>query len=118
VTTLLDATQYPSTEIVDLYLQRWDVELFFRDIKTTMDVLRCQTSDMIRIEILMYFIAHNCIDQRQLKLLALRPFFQDLFQKLRRHPIFEKLSYSNPCLTLLASDHARLSMLVTDSVIH
>ena len=36
ITTLLDAVEYPATEIVELYLQRWDVELFFRDIKTTM----------------------------------------------------------------------------------
>jgi hypothetical protein len=45
------------------YFQRWDVELFFRDIKTTMgmDVLRCQTPEMIRKEILMHFIAYNCI---------------------------------------------------------
>lgn len=63
VTTLLDAVQYPAKEIVDLYFQRWDVELFFRDIKTTMgmDVLRCQTPDMIRKEIMMHFIAYNCI---------------------------------------------------------
>ncbi len=37
--------------------------MFFRDIKTTMgmDVLRCQTPDMIRKEVLMHFIAYNCI---------------------------------------------------------
>jgi hypothetical protein len=65
VTTLLDAVQYPATELADLYFQRWDVELFFRDIKTTMgmDVLRCQTPDMIRKEVLMHFIAYNCIRQ-------------------------------------------------------
>ena len=65
VTTLLDPVQYPATEIADLYFQRWDVELFFRDIKTTMgmDVLRCQTPEMIRKEVLMYFIAYNCIRQ-------------------------------------------------------
>lgn len=65
VTTLLDAIQYPATELADLYFQRWDVELFFRDIKTTMgmDVLRCQTPEMIRKEILMHFIAYNCIRQ-------------------------------------------------------
>lgn len=63
VTTLLDPTKYPSEEIARLYLQRWDVELFFRDIKTTMgmDVLRCQTPEMIRKEILMNFIAYNCV---------------------------------------------------------
>lgn len=63
VTTLLDAVQYPAVELADLYFQRWDVELFFRDIKTTMgmDVLRCQTPEMIQKEVLMHFIAYNCI---------------------------------------------------------
>jgi hypothetical protein len=39
------------------------VELFFRDIKTTMgmDILRCKTPEMVRKEILMHFIAYNCI---------------------------------------------------------
>ena len=63
VTTLLDPVKYPSEEIAGLYLKRWDVELFFRDIKITMgmDVLRCQSPDMIRKEILMNFIAYNCV---------------------------------------------------------
>lgn len=63
ITTLLDATQYPAAELAELYFKRWDVELFFRDIKTTMgmDILRCQTPEMIRKEILMHFIAYNCV---------------------------------------------------------
>jgi hypothetical protein len=63
ITTLLDAVQYPAAELAELYYKRWDVELFFRDIKTTMgmDILRCQTPEMIRKEILMHFIAYNCI---------------------------------------------------------
>lgn len=63
ITTLLDAEKYPSSEIADLYFQRWDVELFFRDIKTTMsmDILRCKTPDMIHKEIVMHLIAYNCI---------------------------------------------------------
>jgi hypothetical protein len=63
VTTLLDEVQYPAEELAELYFKRWDVELFFRDIKTTMgmDILRCKTPEMIRKEILMYFIAYNCI---------------------------------------------------------
>ncbi|MGV1099039.1 IS4 family transposase [Thiovibrio sp. JS02] len=36
VTTLLDATRYPAEELAELYFKRWDVELFFRDVKTTM----------------------------------------------------------------------------------
>lgn len=63
ITTLLDPAQYPAKELAELYFKRWDVELLFRDIKTTMgmDILRCQTPEMIRKEILMYFIAYNCV---------------------------------------------------------
>jgi hypothetical protein len=63
ITTLTDATRYGAAELADLYRQRWDVELFFRDIKTTMgmDVLRCRTPDLVKKEILMYFIAYNAI---------------------------------------------------------
>ncbi len=63
VTTLLDSSRYPSEEIASLYLKRWDVELYFRDIKITMgmDILRCKSPEMIRKEILMNLIAYNCI---------------------------------------------------------
>lgn len=63
VTTLTDASRYAASELADLYLQRWDVELFFRDIKTTlgMDVLRCRSPEMVEKEILMHFIAYNAI---------------------------------------------------------
>lgn len=63
VTTLLDADRYPAHELAELYFHRWEVELFFRDIKTTlgMDILRCKTPDMIHKEILMHFIAYNCV---------------------------------------------------------
>ncbi|NOQ46061.1 MAG: IS4 family transposase [Desulfobulbaceae bacterium] len=63
ITTLLDAENYPASEIENLYYQRWAVELFFRDIKTTMgmDILRCKTPDMVRKEILMHLIAYNCL---------------------------------------------------------
>ncbi|MDX8382057.1 MAG: transposase [Ghiorsea sp.] len=63
MTILLDVELYPADEIAELYFERWDVELFFRDIKTTMnmDVLRCKTPEMIRKEIMMHLIAYNCI---------------------------------------------------------
>jgi hypothetical protein len=63
ITTLLDAVEYPASEIAATYFQRWDVELFFRDIKATMgmDVLRCKSPEMVRKEILMHLIAYNCI---------------------------------------------------------
>ncbi len=63
VTTLLDPLAYPARELARLYLQRWHIELWFRDIKTSMgmDVLRCQTPQMIHKELEMFFIAYNLI---------------------------------------------------------
>ena len=63
VTTLIDAQTYSAADIADLYYRRWDVELFFRDIKTTMgmDILRCRTPTMVRKEILMHLIVYNSL---------------------------------------------------------
>ena len=61
ITTLLDPIEYPATELAELYLRRWEVELNFDDLKTTMgmDELRCKTPEMVEKELLMYFIAYN-----------------------------------------------------------
>ncbi len=63
VTTLTDAETYKAEDLADLYFQRWDVELFLRDIKTTMgmDILRCRTPAMVKKEILMHLIVYNAI---------------------------------------------------------
>ena len=63
ISTLHDPVKYPAEDLRDLYFRRWDVELFFRDIKTTMgmDILRCKSPEMIRKEIMMHFIAYNCV---------------------------------------------------------
>lgn len=63
ITTLTDEKNYTADELADLYLQRWNVELFFRDIKTTMgmDVLKCKTPEMVHKEIIMHFIAYNSV---------------------------------------------------------
>jgi len=62
-TTLLDPEKYPAEEIARLYLQRWQVELFFRDIKTVlqMEHLRCKSPAMVQKEFLMHLIAYNLI---------------------------------------------------------
>jgi hypothetical protein len=63
VTTLLDAKRYPADELARLYLRRWSVEVFYRDIKQTMgmDILRCQSPAMIQKEIHLHAIAYNLI---------------------------------------------------------
>jgi hypothetical protein len=62
-TTLLDAEQFPAHALAELYRRRWQVELFFRHVKTTMhmDVLRCLTPEMIRRELHMHMIAYNIV---------------------------------------------------------
>ncbi|MGH7942746.1 MAG: transposase [Limisphaerales bacterium] len=63
VTTLLDPEKYPAQELAFLYAQRWRVELWFRDIKTSMgmEALRCKTPKMVHKELEMFFIAYNLI---------------------------------------------------------
>lgn len=63
VTTLTDPLHYPAEDLAELYRQRWDVELFFRGIKTTLgiDILRCQTPAMVTEEILMHLIVYNAL---------------------------------------------------------
>ena len=63
VTTLVDAQRYPAEELALLYARRWQIELWFRDIKTSMgmEVLRCQSPKMIHKELEMFFIAYNLI---------------------------------------------------------
>ena len=63
LTTLLDDTRYPASMIAELYRQRWRVELFFRDLKTTlgMDFLQGKSPDMVIKETQMFFIVYNII---------------------------------------------------------
>lgn len=63
VTTLLDPVSYPAREIAQLYAQRWNIELWFRDIKTSMgmDILRCKTPPMIHKELEMFLIGYNFV---------------------------------------------------------
>lgn len=63
MTTLLDPAEYPAEEVTSLYAHRWDIELRFRDIKTTMgmELLRTKSPEMLGKEILMHLIAYNLI---------------------------------------------------------
>lgn len=62
-TNLLDPKQFPGEALAELYRRRWQIELYFRHIKTSMhmDVLRCKTPAMIRRELHMHMIAYNVI---------------------------------------------------------
>lgn len=63
LTILLDSDAYSPELIADLYRQRWRIEVFFRDIKTTlkMEMLRGKTPDTVRKEIQLFFLKNNII---------------------------------------------------------
>jgi hypothetical protein len=63
VTTLTDAQEFPKEAILDLYHARWNVEIDLRSIKTylSMDILRCQTPEMVRKEIWAHLLAYNLV---------------------------------------------------------
>lgn len=63
VTTLLDPDAFPAKDLAELFRHRWMVELFLDDIKTVMgmDMLRCQSPEMVAREIMVGFIAYNLI---------------------------------------------------------
>jgi hypothetical protein len=63
VTTLLDAATYPAPALADLYYRRWQVEINFRHIKTSMkmDVLRCETVEGVLKELAVFALAYNLV---------------------------------------------------------
>lgn len=63
VTTFLDHEEFSTEEIVELYHERWQVELDIRAIKATlqMDVLRCLSPEMVEKEIWAHLLGYNLI---------------------------------------------------------
>ena len=63
VTTLTDPQAYPKHALAQLYRIRWQVELFFRDIKTSMGMeeLRCKTPERVENEFILFAIAYNLL---------------------------------------------------------
>ena len=63
VTTLLDPERYPAAELAALYMQRWQIEVNFRHLKTTMgmEVLHCMSVDGVLKEMYMFALAYNLV---------------------------------------------------------
>jgi len=62
-TTLLNAHDYPSEVLADLYRDRWHVELDIRAIKQSlqMEHLRCKTPFMVEKEIWAHMLGYNLL---------------------------------------------------------
>ena len=63
VTTLLDPVAYPAAALAELYLGRWQIEVNFRHLKTTMglEVLHCKSVAGVLKEMYMFAIAYNLV---------------------------------------------------------
>lgn len=62
-TTLTDHRRYATEELVDMYLQRWDVELDLRTLKSAygMAWLKSKSPDVVLKEVHSIALAHNCV---------------------------------------------------------
>ena len=65
ITTLTDPQKYPAQELIELYNKRWQIEVYFRDLKRTlgMELLSAQTVEGVRKEILCFILLYNLIRQ-------------------------------------------------------
>jgi len=63
ITTLLSPKEASKDDLKTLYKKRWQIEVDFRNIKTTMgmETLSCKTPEMNEKEIWVYFLAYNLI---------------------------------------------------------
>ncbi len=63
VTDLLNPIKYPAEEVADLYMERWQIEVKFRDLKTTlgMENFAVKTPKMAHKTLWMMIIAHNLL---------------------------------------------------------
>ncbi|KAK1548291.1 hypothetical protein Q3G72_016321 [Acer saccharum] len=73
VTTLLEQIAFPALEIAQMYHLRWEIELGFKEIKTTLlerrEALRSQSPAGVQQEIAGIFVAYNLI-RREMYMVA------------------------------------------------
>jgi len=73
MTSLIDPGMYPAREIVELYHERWELELSYDELKThtleQQETIRSQTPDHVRQELWGMAIAYNLV-RREMDLLA------------------------------------------------
>jgi len=65
ITTILDPQQAPAAELAALYIERWEIETAFDELKTHMRgsrvVLRSKTPDLVRQEFYGFLMAHFAV---------------------------------------------------------
>ena len=65
LSSMVDVLQFPYEEVVDVYVQRWEIELGFREMKQTLNqaklTLRSKKPEMVRQELWGLLLAYNLI---------------------------------------------------------
>ena len=63
ITTLVDPVRYPAEELIALYARRWQIEVYFRDLKETLGLrtLRARTIAGIRKQVLGMVLLYNLV---------------------------------------------------------
>ena len=65
LSSMVDAMQFPYEEVVNVYVQRWEIELGFREMKQTLHqaklTLRSKKPEMVRQELWGLLVAYNLI---------------------------------------------------------
>lgn len=69
VTTLLDPDKYPADELAEQFRGRWEIELNFRHLKTTMgmDVLKCKSVQGVLKELAVFVLVYNLVRRVMLR---------------------------------------------------
>lgn len=69
ITTLTDPKKHPAEELIELYSDRWQIEVYFRDMKRTlgMKMLSARTVQGVQKEILAFVLLYNLIRRVMLK---------------------------------------------------
>jgi hypothetical protein len=63
ITTLADPAKYPAEEIAQLYLRRWQIEVYFRDLKRSQGLLRLRARTLAgaKKELLGHVLLYNLV---------------------------------------------------------
>lgn len=109
-TTFLCARDMPRSMLKRLYWERWNVELDFRNLKTTMgmEMMSCRTPEMVIKEIWVYFLAYNIIRLLMSQAAALHGFlprqisFKHTIQMWLAWKDTAELGYSDDLFMLIA----------------
>ncbi len=67
VTTLIDEVAAPAAQLALVYMQRWEIELVFKEMKVDLnrgfDTIRSQRPDLVFQELYAYMLAHYAVRQ-------------------------------------------------------